>query len=235
MSSDVSYSVGTDPFFGPFFPLDIAVAPGAPHTTVVSSGENGSPAAQGGLTIFDDSTPRSTKAPGGFNLFDTVQWGADASTLLAANNSTTGFDFYTLAVNAAGVTVSHDFPGAFTTSARRIHFEPSRNLVYADDGQIIDPATGTTIGRFLTPSFFQPALMVTDVAANRAYFLTQQFFGSPPVTLQSFNLTTFAAIDSITINNVNGNIGRLVRWGQNGLAFNTSGGQIFLVAGTFVH
>jgi len=38
---------------------------------------------------------------------------------------------------------------------------------------------------------------------------------------------------------VNGNIGRLVRWGQNGLAFNTtggtSGGQVFLVAGTFVH
>jgi len=234
MTSDVSYSVGADPFFGPFFPLDIAVAPGAPHTTAVTSGDTGSPAAQGGLAIFDDSTQRSTKAPGGSNLFDTVQWGADTSTLLAANNSTTGFDFYTLAVNAAGVTLSHDFPGAFTTSARRIHFEPSKNLVYADDGQIIDPATGISIGRFLTPSFFEPALMVTDVAANRAYFITQQF-SSGPVTMQSFNLTTLAAIDSMTINNVNGNIGRLVRWGQNGLAFNTSGGQVFLVAGTFVH
>jgi hypothetical protein len=106
--------------------------------------------------------------------------------------------------------------------------------VYADDGQIIDPATGTATGRFLTPQFFQPALMVTDVAANRAYFLTQSF-SSGPVTLQSFNLTTLAAIDSTTINNVNGNIGRLVRWGQNGLAFNTSGGQVFLVGGTFVH
>ncbi len=76
--------------------------------------------------------------------------------------------------------------------------------------------------------------MVTDVAANRAYFVIQQF-GSGPVTLQSFDLTTLAAVDSITINNVNGTIGRLVRWGQNGLAFNTSGGQVFLVAGTFVH
>jgi hypothetical protein len=54
------------------------------------------------------------------------------------------------------------------------------------------------------------------------------------VTLQSFNLTTLALVDSTTIGNVNGSIGRLVRWGQNGLAFNTSGGQIFLVAGTFV-
>ena len=77
--------------------------------------------------------------------------------------------------------------------------------------------------------------MVADAAANRAYFLTQSFFNSATVTLQSFNLTTLALVDSMTINNVNGNIGRLVRWGQNGLAFNTSGGQVFLVAGTFVH
>jgi hypothetical protein len=234
MTSDVSYSVGVPQFGAPFFPLDIEVAPGASHTAAVSIGGSGFPAAQGGLAIFDDSTQRPTQSPGEINLFDTVQWGADGSTLLAANNSSTGFDFYTLAVNAAGVTLSHDFPGVFTTSARRIHFEPSKNLVYADDGQIIDPATGTSTGRFLTPQFFEPALMVADVAANRAYFLTQPF-GFTTVTLQSFNLTTLAAVDSMTINNVNGTIGRLVLWGQNGLAFNTSNGQVFLVAGTFVH
>ncbi len=32
------------------------------------------------------------------------------------------------------------------------------------------------------------------------------------LTLQSFSLTTLALVDSMTINNVNGNIGRLVRW-----------------------
>ena len=158
--------------------------------------------------------------------------------LLAATNSTTGFDFFTLAVNAAGVTVSHDFPGTFTSSARRIHFEPSKNLVYADNGQIVNPATGTVTGSFPITATFGGTLMAVDAAANRAYFLTQSF-GSATVTLQSFNLTTLALVDSTTINNVNGNIGRLVRWGQNGLAFNTtggtSGGQVFLVAGTFVH
>jgi hypothetical protein len=232
MTSDVSYSVGSDPFNGPFFPLDIEVAPGAPHTAAVTSGGGGFPAARGGLAIFDDSTERPTQAPG-INFFDTVQWGADASTLLAATNSTSGFDFFTLAVNASGVTLSHDFPNVFTSSAKRIHFEPSKNLVYADNGQIVNPATGTVTGSFLIPPF-NSTLMVPDAAANRAYFLTQPF-GSPTVTLQSFNLTTLALVDSTTINNVNGNIGRLVRWGQNGLAFNTSGGQVFLVAGTFVH
>ena len=197
-------------------------------------GGGGFPAARGGLAIFDDSTERATQAAG-FNFFDTVQWGTDASTLFAATNSTSSFDFFTLAVTPAGVTLSHDFPGTFTSSAKRIHFEPSKNLVYADNGQIINPVTGTVTGSFITSSFFfNSTLMVPDAAANRAYFLTQSF-SSNTVTLQSFDLTSLAAIDSITINNINGNIGRLVRWGQNGLAFNTSGGQVFLVAGTFVH
>jgi hypothetical protein len=234
MTGDVSYSVGSDPFFGPFFPLDIEVAPGAPHTAAVTIGGNGAPAARGGLAIFDDVTERPTAAPG-INFFDTVQWGADASTLFAATNSTTSFDFFTLAVNAAGVTLTHDFPGTFTSSAKRIHFEPSKNLVYADNGQIINPATGAVTGSFLITSTFGTTLMATDAAANRAYFLTQSFFNATTVNLQSFNLTTLALVDSTTINNVNGTIGRLVRWGQNGLAFNTSGGQVFLVAGTFVH
>ena len=234
MTSDVSYAVGSDPFFGPFFPLDIEVAPGAPHTAAVTIGGGGFPAARGGLAIFDDTTERPTAAPG-INFFDTVQWGADASTLFAATNSTTSFDFFTLAVNAAGVTLSHDFPGTFTSSAKRIHFEPSKNLVYADNGQIINPATGAVTGSFLIASTFGTSLMATDAAANRAYFLTQSFFNATTVNLQSFNLTTLALVDSTTINNVNGTIGRLVRWGQNGLAFNTSGGQVFLVAGTFIH
>jgi len=234
MTRDVEYAVGTEANIGPFFPLDIEVAPSTPHTAAVSLGGGGFPTARGGITIFDDSTARLTNAPGEINFFDAFQWGADASTLVAANSSTTGFDFYTLDVTATGVTVSHDFPGTFTSSTKRIHFEPATNLVYADNGQIINPATGTATGRFLTPSFFDNTMMVTNPAANRAYFLTQSF-NSSTITLQSFDLTTLAAVDSTTISNVSGNVGRLVRWGQNGLAFNTSGGQIFLIGGTFVH
>jgi hypothetical protein len=236
MTSDVSYSVGVDPRFGPLFPLEIEVAPGAPHTVVVSvSGIGGVPSVQGGLAIFDDSTQRPIQDPALANLFETVQWGTDASTLLASNNANTGLDFYTLAVTPAGVALGHDFPGLFTSPVRHIRFDPSKNLVYADNGQIIDPATGTVTGRFATsPSFIDTTLVVTNVAANRAYFLTQPFNG-PTATLQSFNLTTLALVDSTTIGNLNGNIGRLVTWGQNGLAFNTSGGQVFLMAGTFVH
>jgi hypothetical protein len=75
--------------------------------------------------------------------------------------------------------------------------------------------------------------MVPDSTLNKAFFLTG--IGSPTVTIRSFDLMLFTQIDSITVNNVTGNPQRLIRWGQNGLAFNTDGGQIFLIGGNFVH
>jgi hypothetical protein len=74
--------------------------------------------------------------------------------------------------------------------------------------------------------------MVPDSALNTAFFVS---VSGTTATLQSFNLTTFALLSSMTIRNVTGNPLRLVRWAQNGLAFNTDGGQIYLIGGNFVH
>ncbi len=51
----------------------------------------------------------------------------------------------------------------------------------------------------------------------------------------SYNLRHFTPITTISIPGLNGFPGnQLIRWGQNGLAFTTSGGQIVLVAGNFL-
>ena len=51
--------------------------------------------------------------------------------------------------------------------------------------------------------------------------------------LQSFrHFTPITTIDIPGINDFPGN--QLIRWGQNGLAFTTSGGQIILVSGNFL-
>jgi hypothetical protein len=64
LTTDISYPLGSD-FFGPFFALDLQVAPGAPHTSAVSRGIRGSsPSALGGIEIFDDATPRPVIAKG---------------------------------------------------------------------------------------------------------------------------------------------------------------------------
>lgn len=235
---DINYSLGASANSGPFFALDLQVAPGFPRTTAISLAVfNSIPAALGGITIFDDATARPTIAkgfgPGGGGgvLYDSLQWGSDATELFAANNESTGFDFYTLSVDATGVTLDQDFPNSFGSFFNRIHFDTGTKLVYSDDGHVINPATGLPVGVFLASG-----LMVPDSGLNTAFFLgqTQAQAGTTNFTIESFNLTQFTPISSVTLSNVAGNPIRLIRWGANGLAFNTDGGQIVLFSGNLV-
>jgi hypothetical protein len=235
LAPDITYSLGAASFGGgPFHALDLQVAPGLPHTTAVSLAVSGSsPAAQGGITIFDDTSARPNIAkgfgPGGGNaLYDSIQWGANATALFAANNEDTGFDFYSLSVTSSGVFLTSDFPNTFSSFSNKIHFDPGTKLVYADDGHVIDPMTGASVGNF---AVFGP--MVPDSKLNLAFFTTAGT-GST-VTIQALDLTHVVKVSSITISGVAGNPLELIRWGQNGLALNTDAGQIVLVGGNFVH
>jgi hypothetical protein len=230
LGTDISYPLGSD-FFGPFFALDLQAAPGAPHTTAVSRGSSGvSPQGQGGIMIFDDATPRPTIAKGfdsGGGLYDSIQWGADATSMVAANTDDTGFDFYTLSVNASGISQTKDIQSAFGSFANRIHFDRGTNLVYSDEGRALDPATGVPAGIFAASG-----VMVPDSSLNMVFVLSQA--SGNTAIIESFDLTHFTPVGSITVTNINGGPRRLIRWGQNGLAFNTSSGQIVLVGGSFV-
>jgi IPT/TIG domain len=234
LTTDVNYSLGADPFFGPYFALDLQVAPGAPHTTAVSRANfDVSPAAEGGITIYDDATPRPTTAPGfgGGGLYDSLQWGANATALYAANNEDTGFDFYTLTVNASGVVLDKDYGGVFSDFGIRIHYDAGTNLVYSDDGHIVNPSDGLPAGTFQASG-----VMVPDSTLNAAFFLgqTESQFGSTDYTIESFNLTQFTPVNTMVVPGVLGNPLRLIRWGSNGLAFNTNNGQVFIIEGGFV-
>jgi hypothetical protein len=231
LQPDVSYGLGDDSRWGPYYALDLQVAPGAPHTTAVSLGVTPvSPLAQGGLVIFDDATPRPVTIPGAdstTNLFDCLQWGYDATSLFAANLESTGDDFYTIAVTPNGASLTADYPGLVKNA--RIHFDPVTKLVYADDGQVVNPATGTNAASFVNAA----SSMVPDSNLNLAFFVNAS---ESTVIIQSFNLTTRALVDSIAIPNVFTNYPQhVIRWGQNGLAFTTDTGQLFLVGGNFIH
>lgn len=238
LATDISYPLGSNSSFGPYFALDLQVAPGSPRTTSVTLGlPNMIPEAIGGIEIFDDATMRPTTAPGfgpgggGSVLYDSLQWGSDATALYAANNESTGFDFYTLSVNASGVTLVHDYPGLFSDFYIRIHFDRGTQLIYSDDGHIVIPSTGLPAGVFAASG-----VMVPDSTVNKAFFLgqTASQSGSEAFTIESFDLARFTPIDSVTIPNVSGYPLRLIRWGTSGLAFNTTGGQVFLYSGSLV-
>jgi len=127
-----------------------------------------------------------------------------------------------MTVNSAGVSITSS--SSFSLG-NAIRFDNGR--VYGSTGQIVNPTGGTLVGTF---SGVGSGPFTTDSTAGRAYFLTgSQSAQNYSLTLRAFDLNTFLSVGSLTIPGVNGNVSSLVRWGSNGLAFRTDGGQLFLI------
>lgn len=237
---DISYSLGSDPIEGAYFALDLQVAPGAPHTVAISKGIlNLDPHCIGGITIYDDSTPRPTSAAGWgptTNCYNSLQWGANASTLYAACSENSTLDFYTLDVNSSGVTLSQDYPGDFWNPGR-IHYDRGSGLIYSDDGfHALNPATGLPAGLFEVGGGWP---MAPDSTLNRNFMLDQFIFqGNNAYTITVFDMTHYVALNRIpfsTAPNPIHRLGRFIRWGSNGLALNDVQGTLYLLSGSFIN
>ncbi|HVJ07403.1 MAG TPA: hypothetical protein VM554_03405 [Acidisarcina sp.] len=253
---DISVSLGADPNLGPYYALDLQVAPGAPHTIAVSRGIPGTASiyqAQGGVAIYDDAVQRPsvvtpTSQPGVTALLDTIQWGADSTILYAADYENAGGDFYQLAVSPSGVTFVSDHPNYFPPPDLRIHFDTGK--LYGDDGAVVDPVSATQL-----KSFVAGGIMTPDSTLGLAYFLGQPAAQSGTVgyLLQSFNLASTNAIKGIPLYNIQGAPQHMVHWSTtgtstvNGLAFSTSkiancafspcstsSGGVYILVGPFI-
>jgi len=233
LTTDISIPLGSDSFFGPYFALDLQVAPGAPHTTAVTLGNMGvSPEAEGGIVIFDDSMARATKTPGfggvGGGLFDSLQWGSDDTALYASNYEDSGFDFYILSVSLTGVVLDTDLSNDIGGYNKRIHFDPGTKLIYSDFGDVVD-TSGNPVGSF-TPD--NEGVMVPDSTLGKTFFVAEA--SGDMAEIQAFDQQKFTSLGSIMISNT-ANPVRIVRWGTNGIAFNTHQGAVYLIGGNFVH
>jgi len=237
LTPDIKYSLGNYGNGAPYYALDLQVAPGAPHTIAVTKGAPVIPAAQGGITIFDDSTPRPTSAPTGASgyTFDSLQWGSDATRLYAANSETTGFDFYTLTVSSSGIILNQDYPSVFWNPGR-IHYNRGTGLVYSDDGfHAVDPTTGLPAGIFEVGGGWP---MAPDSTLNTVFILSKYVWqGNADYTVDVFDMTHYVPVAQIPFSTVQsglGRLGRFIRWGTNGLALNDTQGNVYLISGSFV-
>lgn len=96
--------------------------------------------------------------------------------------------------------------------------------LYTDGGYVIDLATARVIARF--PGVDEDAVAAAQVDQRRVFFLTP---GETEWELRAHDLDTLALLGSQIVPNVEGKPGRLLRWGADGFAFNTSGNQLFLL------
>ena len=235
LQQDTSIPLSSHPTLGAMFGNDVQPAPGQPHTIAVarraSSNFSGTAA---GVVIFDDAAPRANIA-GGFGAgpdINWVQWGDDTSTLYGNTSQNTSFAVSTIAVDGDGAHVisTQDNVGN-ASNFGRLHF--SGGVLYSDGGEAYDPTTQTLLGRFVAHDVGFSRGTAPDREHNKLFMVAT---GSSGVELRSYNLTTFTLISSVNLglNTTPNSYVRLIRWGEEGLAFLTDDNRIVLVNGPFV-
>lgn len=205
LTPDISIQLGSDPNYGPYYALDLQVAPGRPNTIAVSLGcRNLSVPAVGGIVVFDDTIARLNRGTGPTGLtnpYGSIQWGIDDTHLYACNDETTGGDYYVFTVSSGGVYLVSDLPYIINPFYTKIHFDTTNSMVYADSGQVLVPDTGVLMG-----TFSADGSMTTDPVNGLAYFAGINWIKSTnTLYMNCFNLKTFSLLSTASLVWGNGN------------------------------
>jgi hypothetical protein len=219
-TATLQFALGSSQFDGTMYVEDLAVSPDDPNAVAVSRRNVGFSPKHEGVAIYDSGVRRNTTTPGhtGSNV---IEFSSSGSTLYGYNNESTEFGFRKMTVNASGVTTTTTTANIISGFGVDIKYD--NGMVYASTGRVVNPESGTIAGTF---SGVSSLAFVPDSTTQRVFFVTGS--GSN-TTLQAFDQNTFIPAGSLSIPGVIGDPGSLIRWGTNGLAFRTSGNQVFFV------
>jgi hypothetical protein len=221
-SAGLQFSTGS---ITPQPPLDMDVLPGHPESVALSRGF--SPTSAGSVVVVDSGIKRPNIA--NTTSYGPIEFGADPSILYGAFGS----DLIKFQVDAFGVTQSSVVQGFWSLGVSSFKFVGG--LLYTSTGVVADPENNVVRGTF--PGVYSSAMAV-DTANHRVFYATWNGFN---VILDIFDSDTFLRIGSQTLPGVTGAPVNLVRWGTNGLAFNTKPAigssdpnQVYIVETEFV-
>ena len=197
---------------------DVAPVPGASGTFVVGSANV--------VEAFDGITPRPVFTDDSAGARD-LAFGATTNEFYALGHALTGGTRYRVfSLTSSGIS-EISYNQNVPSSLGNLTF--ANGVFYATTGEIIDPQTGNTLGKFAGPG--KGSLVVPDIADNRVFFLNNS---NNVWRLQAYEPTTLGLIGSVAISNVVGTPTRLVRTTNDGLAFCTTSNQLFLLRTSLV-
>lgn len=225
MTAGLQFGLGSDPFFGPYRALSIAVQPGHPDVVAVALGNSCCSPGYMGLAIFDQGVARGQMLPS-YPIMDAITFGSDPSRLYGYNSETNGYDFTRVTVDATGPHVLDSLGSLLTGFSTQIVYD--RGRIYGSNGQVVDPEARTVLGTFPFPDYTYGSSVAPDSA--RVYFLSSGsfFYGAPEIF--EFDAATFTPIATRSLTASLGSLGQLVRWGADGLAFSSDSGLVVLNA-----
>ena len=250
LDTSLSLQLPDDPIFGQQAALNLAVAPGEPHTFAAILGNYSfSGPNTGGTVLYDDATPR-TNIVKYYQASDSyLAWGASPSILYANDSYDTGNDLYVMSASSSGLTLSADYGYLVPTQYGAVHFDPLSGYIFSDNGRVVDGSTGNLIATFNLGG--QEAVAYSrcalDTANGLVFFLeetNEQYSAGKGMTLEAFDSKTYASVATLPLPDVTGSPVDLIRWGNAGLAFHVSNsgynykpfpGPIYLVDGSFVN
>ena len=231
-----AFPIGTNGAGTPYYAIQIIPHPTLAQTVAVVRGDRDSATKGiGGLGIFDNGVmrPKVSKDV----VVDAAEWSADAATIYTSNVESSSMDSMVLAVSADGLSVQSQLWHGFLNGALDMHLVDG--LLYGSGGDAVQPPSFQPKGYFPAPL---NGLLVPPTSAVRTVFrLYPDSTSSDPnnnFVLTSYDADRYSPIASIKIPDVraatDGFPTALVRWGDRGLAFATSGGRVFLIDGDFV-
>jgi hypothetical protein len=243
LQSDIDIPLGASSY-GPYYAIDLAVHPSNARSVAVTRGvSNISPREIGGTLLYDDAVARPLSVPGfgagSGNTIDSLLWNPNGQSLYGIDTV-----LYMMSVSSAGIQLQTK---TLAGGGYNLHFDSTTGYLYSDTGNVIDPGTGAIIASFplntVQGGFNGNSIMVPDGKLNIAYFVGQPVYGkgSGNYAIAAFDLTRFTLLGAIPVN-ISGTPARIVRWGNNGLAFLTTDPSlvsapadgVYLVSGAFV-
>jgi hypothetical protein len=188
---------------------DLAVMPGAPGTVAVSRQRPGYSPPLDGVTVYDNGVARPTSSPGhtGGNRIEFLD---RPDALYGFNNAHTGFEFFTIGIDAAGarhLTTNGGLVAGFYTD-----IVGAAGRIYGTDGSVVDPERRVKLG-----SFGGGSPVAVDPATGR-------IFAPRDGGLQVYDANTFQLLATlpwpagVSFNLYDGTA-KMLRVGTDGLAF----------------
>jgi hypothetical protein len=232
LAADLDIALGS----GPNIVSELTVAPGAPHTLVVSLTHPHS-VTTAGTVIFDDAVARAQSLPpiGYYSEPDALAWGSSATTLYVSRYSSQQpleISIASVALGSNGLNIASSLSvDASKYAFGRAFYGAGR--VYDIFGHVLDASTGAALGQFLFPVSDYIVTLLPDLSHGRVFVL-QPDGRINRLFLLSYDASTFALQSVVNLGYDSFDVAlttHLIAWGTDGIAFNRNGVQI--LAGSF--
>jgi hypothetical protein len=198
---------------------EIKVMPGHPQTVAVSRQSPGTSPPLVGVTVYDDGIARPQSSPGhtGGNRIEFLD---KPDTLYGFNNAHTGFEFFTIAIDASGA--RHAFTSGGLISGFYTQITGAAGRIYGTEGSIVDAERRTKVGSFPVGN----ASMTVDPVLGRAFMLVNE--GIAVYDLNNFQLLGTVPVTGFALDHPAIAYPHLQRWGTDGVAFLDTD-EVFLI------